>query len=158
MSSNVPADGLTKIVSRICGHHGKDPAALIEILHDLQEEYGFIPEGAEAEIARELNLSRAGVHGVISFYHDFRRQPAGRVVIKFCRAEACQSMGALKLFAAACERYAGRSGETSAAGVTIEPVYCLGNCALSPAALVNGKLHGRLNAARLNALVREARS
>ena len=140
-------------VRAICARHGDDPSALIEILHDLQEAAGFVPDAALPEIADALNISRAEVHGVVSFYHDFRRAPAGAVVVKICRAEACQSMGALALIEAITARRGVALGGTSAEGVTIEPVYCLGNCALSPAAMVNGRLHGRLDADRLDALV-----
>lgn len=142
----------------ICARHGNDPAALLEILHDIQDEAGFVAEAALPAIAKALNLSRAEVQGVVSFYHDYRRAPAGPVVIKLCRAEACQSMGALALIEAVCARRGIDLGATSEDGVTIEPVYCLGNCALAPAAMVNGKLVGRVDADRLDTAVREARS
>ncbi len=145
-------------VSAIARAHGNDPARLIEILHDLQEAAGCVPDAALPEIAEALNISRAEVHGVVSFYHDFRRAPAGRVVVKVCRAEACQSVGALALIEAFLARRGTALGETSADGVTVEAVYCLGNCALGPAATVNGRLHARLDADRLDALTREALS
>jgi len=141
-----------------CARHGNDPAALLEILHDIQDETGFVAEAALPAIASALNLSRAEVQGVVSFYHDYRRAPAGPVVVKVCRAEACQSMGALALIEQACARRGIALGATSEDGVTIEPVYCLGNCALAPAALVNGKLVGRVDADRLDTAIREARS
>lgn len=146
------------LAERICARYGDDPAALIEILHDIQEEAGHIAEPLLPVIARRLNIARAEVHGVMSFYHDFRAEPAGRVVVKLCRAEACQSMGAAALIAAFCDRERVALGGTSAAGVTVEPVYCLGNCALAPAALVNGRLLGRCTAERLAAAVAEART
>ncbi len=139
----------------VCADHGNDPAALIEILHELQDRQGMIAEAALPAIAKALNLSRAEVHGVVSFYHDFRQEPAGRVVLKICRAEACQSMGALELIDRVCARHNVALGETSPSGLTVEPVYCLGNCALSPAAMVNGRLHGRLNAQKLDAILSE---
>jgi formate dehydrogenase subunit gamma len=145
-------------VAAVCARHGNDPAALIEILHDLQEEAGFIDEAALPAIARALNLSRAEVHGVVSFYHDFRREPAGPIVVKLCRAEACQSVGALALIDAVCARRGIHPGGTSEDGVTVEAVYCLGNCALAPAAMVNGKLVGRADVDRVDTAVREARS
>lgn len=145
-------------VAAVCARHGNDPAALIEILHDLQEEAGFIDEAALPTIARALNLSRAEVHGVVSFYHDFRREPAGPIVVKLCRAEACQSVGALALIDAVCARRGIHLGGTSEDGVTVEAVYCLGNCALAPAAMVNGKLVGRADVDRVDTAVREARS
>jgi len=131
---------------------------LLPILHGLQERFGYVDTRAVPMIAHALNLSRADVHGVVSFYHDFRGQPAGRHVIKLCRAEACQSMGADRL-AAELERALGiRFGATTPDGrVTLEAVYCLGNCALSPAAMVDGKLHGRIDAPSALALVRGAR-
>ncbi|MCC7427803.1 MAG: formate dehydrogenase subunit gamma [Alphaproteobacteria bacterium] len=129
--------------------------ALLPILHAVQERTGHVDARAVPIIAEVLNLSRAEVHGVVSFYHDFRPAPPGRHVVRLCRAEACQAVGADAL-AAAAERALGvRTGETSADGaVTLEAVYCLGNCALGPAALVDGELHGRLSAARLAELVR----
>lgn len=141
----------------ICARHGNRTDALIEILHDVQEEAGFVPKAALPVIADALNLSRADVHGVMSFYHDFRTEHPGKVVVKVCRAEACQSMGAFDLI----ERFLAKSrlkmGETSAE-VTVEATYCLGNCALAPAAMINGKLHGRLTAERLEQRVAEALS
>jgi formate dehydrogenase subunit gamma len=142
---------------RACARWGDDPAALIEILHDLQAEVGFVPQDALPGIAKRLNLSRAEVHGVVSFYHDFRDRPAGPVVVKVCRAEACQSMGALALIERICARHRVELGGTAVTGVTIEPVYCLGNCACAPAAMVDGRLHGRLDADRLARLIDEAR-
>ncbi len=113
--------------------YGNKPDALLEILHDLQEELGFVPEAALPALAKALNLSRAEVHGVVTFYHDFRREPAGRHVIKVCRAEACQSMKGNEL-ARMIERYLNvKIGQTTADGaITVEAVYCLGNCALAP--------------------------
>lgn len=142
----------------ICARYGNDPAALLEILHDIQDAAGFVAEADLPVIAGALNLSRAEVQGVVSFYHDYRRAPAGPVVVKLCRAEACQSMGALALIEAVCSARGIALGGTSEDGVTIGPVYCLGNCALAPAAMVNGKLVGRADTARLDTAVREARS
>ena len=139
--------------------HGNKPDALLEILHDLQDEVGYVPEAALPALAKALNLSRAEVHGVVTFYHDYRREPAGRHVIKICRAEACQSMGGNHL-AAMIERYLQiRLGQTTADGaVTIEPVYCLGNCALAPALMVDGKLVGRVDEAKAEKIIAECRS
>lgn len=142
----------------ICHEHGNDPAELIEILHDLQEARGFIAESALPPIARALNLGRAEVHGVVSFYHEFRRAPAGRVVLKICRAESCQSMGANALIERVCARYNVEMGETSPAGLTVEPVYCLGLCSHSPAAMVGERFHGRLDVAKLDGILLEALS
>ncbi|WP_420565885.1 NAD(P)H-dependent oxidoreductase subunit E [Thalassobaculum sp.] len=150
--------GAVAEATAICARHDNDPAALLEILHDLQEATGFVPEATLPAIASALNLSRAEVYGVVSFYHDYRRAPAGPVFVKLCRAEACQSMGALALIEAVCAARGITLGGTSDDGVTIEPVYCLGNCALAPAAMVNGRLVGRVDTARLDTAVREARS
>jgi formate dehydrogenase subunit gamma len=128
----------------ICDRHGNAPGALIEILHDVQVALGFVPDNVLPEIARALNLSRAEVYGVRTFYHDFRTQPAGRHVLKLCRAEACQAMGADSLAASITKSLGIELGGTCEnGGVTVEAVYCLGNCALAPAAMVDGKLMGR---------------
>lgn len=127
---------------------------LLPILHAVNNQLGFVDERALPIIADVLNLTRAEVQGVVSFYHDFRRSPAGRHVVKVCRAEACQSMGAERLITELETAFGIKLGETSKDGrVTLEPVYCLGNCALSPAALIDGKLYGRLDAARAQAQV-----
>ncbi len=134
----------------------KDVAGpLLPILHALNEQFGYVDERAIPVVAEVLNLSRAEVHGVISFYHDFRHEPAGRHVIRVCRAEACQAMGS-EAVVAALEKALGIScGGTTADGrVTVEAVYCLGNCALSPAAFIDGKLYGRVDATRALGLVR----
>lgn len=124
------------------------------ILHAINDQFGFVDERALPILADVLNLTRAEVQGVVSFYHDFRRAPAGRHVVKICRAEACQAMGAERLIGELEISFGVKLGETSADGrVTLEAVYCLGNCALSPAALIDGKLHGRLDAARAQAQV-----
>ena len=139
--------------------YGNRPDALLEILHDLQEELGFIPEAALPALAKSLNLSRAEVHGVVTFYHDYRREPAGRHVIKVCRAEACQSMRGDEL-AAMIERYLQvKLGQTTADGaITVEAAYCLGNCALSPAVMVDDRLVGRVDAKKMEKIVAECRS
>jgi formate dehydrogenase subunit gamma len=128
--------------------------ALLPILHALGDRFGYVDERAIPIVADVLNLSRADVHGVVSFYHDFRREPAGRHVVKVCRAEACQSMGSDRLVEQLEKAFGIACGQTTPDGrVTLEAVYCLGNCALSPAALVDGKLYGRLDAERTAALV-----
>lgn len=147
---------VTDEVAAICARYGNDPAALIEILHDVQAMRGFVAESDLAPIAEALNLSRAEVWGTVSFYHDFRRERAGKVVVKICRAESCQALGALALIDNVCATHGVALGGTSADAVTIEPVYCLGDCALSPAALVNDRLVGRLDEARLQAAIEEA--
>ena len=132
---------------------------LLPILHDLQDTFGFIPQAAVPLVAEALNLSRAEVHGVVTFYHDFRQEPAGRHVVKLCRAEACQAAGGDALVACAEARLGVAMGKTSADGqVTLEPVYCLGLCATAPSAMVNGRVVGRLDAQRLDAALAETRS
>lgn len=128
----------------ICGRHGNSPGALIEILHDVQSALGFVPDAVLPGIAHALNLSRAEVYGVRTFYHDFRTEPPGRHVLKLCRAEACQAMGADRLAASVAKSLGIEIGGTTGNGaVTLEAVYCLGNCALAPAAMLDGKLMGR---------------
>jgi formate dehydrogenase subunit gamma len=137
----------------IAAHVHLDGAAL-PILHALQEAFGFVPPGAIPMVAEALNVSRADMHGVVSFYHDFRAAPPGRHVLKLCRAEACQAMGGAALAARVQAKLGVGWGETSADGaVTVEPVYCLGLCACAPAALWDGQPVGRLDEARLDALL-----
>ncbi|MCB1495135.1 MAG: formate dehydrogenase subunit gamma [Bauldia sp.] len=128
--------------------------ALMPILRALQEEYGYIDDAAVPVVADVLNLTRAEVHGVVTFYHDFRRSPAGRHVVRLCRAEACQATGGETLAARAEAALGIASGETTADGrVTLEAVYCLGLCAVAPSAMVDGRLVGRLDDAALDALI-----
>lgn len=135
-----------------------EPGALLPILHALQREFGYIDRAAVPMVAHALNLSRAEVHGVVSFYHDFRETPAGRHVLKLCRAEACQSMGADALAAGARERLQVDWHETTPDGrVTLEPVFCLGLCACAPAAMLDDRVFGALDAARLSSLIDQAR-
>jgi len=131
---------------------------LLPILHAINDRFGHVNNEAIVIIADVLNLSRADVQGVVSFYHDFRREPHGRHVIKVCRAEACQSMGS-EVISERLERALGiKFGETTPdRRVTLEPVYCLGNCALSPSALIDGKLFGRMDEHKILALVSEER-
>ncbi len=133
---------------------GHLPGGLLQVLHGIVDRLGFVPPEAIGRVAKALNLSRAEVHGVVSFYHDFREQPPGRHVLKLCRAEACQAMGCEAL-AARLERRLGCSfgATTSDGAVTLEAVYCLGNCAASPALLVDGELRGRVSEAQLDRLV-----
>lgn len=141
-------------VAELCSRHGNAPGALIEILHDVQEQLGFVPDAVLPTIADALNLSRAEVYGVRTFYHDFRTEPAGTHVLKLCKAEACQAMGADRLAASVAKSLGIDMGGTSKNGaVTIEAVYCLGNCALAPAAMLDGKLMGRVSEAKLAAVL-----
>lgn len=132
------------------------PGALLPILHALNDTFGYVDDTAVPVIAKELNLSRAEVHGVISFYHDFRRHPPGRHVVRVCRAEACQSMGCNALVAHVKQKLGADFHETSANGrFTLEPVYCFGNCACAPAVMIDGELHGRVTPERFDELVSE---
>jgi formate dehydrogenase subunit gamma len=136
---------IAKIIDAIVTRVGDQPDALMPLLHAVQERLGYIPAEAVPEIARALNLSRAEIHGVISFYHDFRTAPPGRSIIRVCRAESCQAMGAVELAAHIQKRLGIEFGQTSAHGeYTLEPVYCLGNCACSPAIVVGTDIHGRV--------------
>ena len=139
--------------------HTEREGPLLPILHDLQAAFGYIPEPAVPMVADALNLTRAEVHGVVTFYHDFRREPPGRHVLKLCRAEACQAAGGDALAAHAQARLATKIGSTSADGrVTVEPVYCLGLCACAPAGMLDGRVVGRLDEQGLYALLTEAQS
>jgi formate dehydrogenase subunit gamma len=134
------------------------PGALLPVLHALQEEFGYIDAAAVPLIADALNISQAEVHGVISFYHDFRHAPPGRHVLKMCRAEACQSMGCDKLIRHVEDRLGAKLGEsTPDRSFTLEPVYCLGNCALSPAMMLDGKPYGRVSPEVADFLIDDAR-
>ncbi|SDC48938.1 formate dehydrogenase gamma subunit [Cupriavidus sp. YR651] len=146
-----PADG--DAIARIVAARRDMPGALLPILHDIQDSQGFIPAEAVPVIAKALNLSRAEVHGVITFYHHFRDQPAGRHVVQVCRAEACQSVGADALAAHASKALGCDFHETTADGqFTLEPVYCLGQCACGPAVMIGDRLHARVDARRFDAL------
>jgi formate dehydrogenase subunit gamma len=130
---------------------------LLPILHALQQEFGYIDEAAEPLIAEALNITRAEVHGVMTFYHDFRRQPAGRHVLKLCRAEACQAAGGETLAARAESRLGIAFGSTTADGrITLEPVFCLGLCSVSPSAMIDGRIVARLDEKKLDTLLAEA--
>jgi len=137
-------------VKAICAAHAGLEGPLLPILHAVQAAFGYVPAAAIPVVAHELNLSRAEVYGVVSFYHDFRERPAGRCVVKICRAEACQAMGGAALAEEVLKHFAIDWRETSADGrVTIEPVYCLGLCSVAPAALVDGVPHGRAETLQL---------
>ncbi|MGX4772787.1 formate dehydrogenase subunit gamma [Bradyrhizobium guangdongense] len=143
--------------AEIIGEHAGQEGATLVILHALQEAFGYVPEAAIPMVAQALNLSRAEVHGVFTFYHDFRHKPAGRHVLKLCRAEACQAAGGDALAARAEAKLGVSLGNTTAdERVTLEPIYCLGLCATAPSAMLDGRLIGRLDEKRIDALVAEA--
>lgn len=137
-------------VTRALARIGDTPGPLLPLLHALQEELGYVPAEAVPVIAHALNLSRAEVHGVISFYHDFRSAPAGRHIVKLCRAEACQARGGVAIEQAMADRLSCRMNSTRADGqVSLEAVYCLGLCATGPNALVDGMPLSRIDAAKV---------
>ncbi len=132
-------------IRQICAGYDNRPDALIEILHDVQDEAGFLAKEALVEIADALNISRADIHGVVTFYHDFRLVPLDGPDIRICRAEACQAVGAECL-----ATHAAKTCDTK-----ITAAYCLGNCALGPAVMMDGKLYGRVDAERFNQLLKQ---
>ncbi len=141
-------------VSAVLEEHKARPGALLPILHGIQASLGYVPAESVQVIAGALNLSRAEVHGVVSFYHDFREAPAGRTIVRICRAESCQAAGAALLLTRIKERLGLELHQTTADGaVTLEPVYCLGNCALSPAITVGSEIHGMVTPDKLDALL-----
>jgi formate dehydrogenase subunit gamma len=158
VDSLFPPDALATVRGALERHAG-EPGSLLPILHDVQDRLGHIPADAVPAIAKGLNLSRAEVHGVIKYYHHFRSEPAGRTVVQVCRAESCQAVGADALMAHA-ERVLGcASHQTSVDGAyTLEPVYCLGMCALSPAIMVGDKLHARVTPEKFDRIVAPLRA
>ena len=149
------AERASKIIARY--RHLK--GAGLPILHALQETFGCVPDEAVPLVAEALNLSRAEIHGTVTFYHDFRKEPAGRRVLKLCRAESCQAAGGDALAARAEEKLGVAMGETTLdRRVTLEPVYCLGLCHSSPAAMLDKHVFGMLDEAKLDQLVKEAQA
>jgi formate dehydrogenase subunit gamma len=153
------AGQLAESISAILERHGGREGPLLPILNDVQDEFGHVPPAAIPVIAKGLNLSRAEVHGVVSFYHDYRETPAGRHVLKVCRAEACQAMGGEELAERLESELRVKFGETAADGsVTLEKVFCLGLCACAPAAMLDGKVVGRLDASKVEAIATAVRA
>ena len=148
---------LQRCVGNALARFAHEPGPLLEILHAVQDELGSVPPEAVPLIADGLNLSRAEVHGVISFYHHFRERSPGRHVVQLCRAEACQSMNSRALEEFVRGRLRVDFGETTADGrVTLEAVYCLGNCACAPSMMVDGQLHGRVTPENFGELAKES--
>lgn len=144
-------------VRRIVGDLKGRPGPLIEVLHAIQAQLGYVPAAAVPLIASELNLSRAEVHGVVSFYHFFRSAPPGAHTVSVCRAESCQAVGGEALAEHARQRLGVDFHETTPDGrFSLEPVYCLGNCACSPAVMIDGRLHGRVTPERFDVLLADA--
>ena len=143
----------SRILAAVERHRHRD-GPLIEVLHDVQAEFGCIPPGSVPVIARALNLSRAEVHGVVTFYHHFRTRAPGRHVLQICRAESCQAAGGRAIESHAQKRLGVGFGETTPDGrLTLEAVYCLGLCACSPAAMLDEEVHGRVTTERLDTLI-----
>jgi formate dehydrogenase subunit gamma len=141
---------LSGLVRSVVGAHPGEPGSLLEVLGELQERSGFLPAEVASLVAGELNLSRADVHGVVTFYSDFRSEPAGTTTMKLCRVEACRSVVAEKLVADAEQVFGVKVGQITPDGsVTLGQVFCLGNCALGPAAQINGRMYRRVDRARL---------
>lgn len=148
-----PARGVAEQVRAVVGGLRAERGPLLPVLHAVQAEFGFVPAEAVPVIAEELNLSRADVHGVVTFYRDFRTEPPGRTVVRICRAEACQAVGAEALVAGAVDRLGTPLGSTTADGaLTLDEVFCLGNCALGPSVQVGDAVYGRVDVERLVAL------
>jgi formate dehydrogenase subunit gamma len=144
------------VVRRIVADHKARPGPLLEVLHAIQSALGFVPATAVPAVAEGLNLSRAEVHGVLTFYHYFRHSRPGRHTVSLCRAESCQAMGADALAAHARRRLGIDFHQTTPNGqFSLEPIYCLGNCACSPAAMIDGQLYGRVTPEAFDALIAE---
>ncbi len=150
----VVTDTPTGPVAQAIAAHKHRQGPLLPILHDVQNALGHIPSDAVGEIASALNLSRAEVHGVVTFYHSFTSEQQGEHIVEVCRAESCQAMGGRDIEAAFKQQLGLDWGETSSdKKVTLEPVYCLGNCACSPSVRIGHKVYGRVDAARVAELI-----
>lgn len=145
----------TQVITELSGLEGP----LLPILHEIQDEFGYVPTEALPVIAQALNISNAEVHGVVSFYHDYRKEPAGRHVLKVCQAEACQSMGSDAVAAKLKQALGIGFHETSKDGsVTLQPVYCLGLCACAPSAMLDGEVIGRIDEDAIDEIVAAVRA
>lgn len=149
----------TAVIRRVIDEHKDRPGALLPILHGIQDALGYVPPEAVAQIAPALNQSIAEIHGVVSFYHYFRATPPGRHTIHLCRAESCQAMGANQLVDHVKARLGINFHETTPDGAfTLEPVYCLGHCACSPAMMIDDEVYGRVTPARFEDVVRQLKA
>ncbi len=146
-------------IDALIAQYQQMPGALLPLLHAIQDDIGYVPESSYAAIAKALSLSVAEVHGVVTFYHHFRTHKAGKHILQICRAESCQAMGseALEAHAKKCLNIDYHQ-TTSDESITLEPVYCLGNCALSPTVVMDDEIHGRVTSADLDALIAEAKA
>ena len=146
------------IATEIINNFGAAPEMLVQILVAFIERYSWISEEAIRQIANELNLSRADVHGVVSYYHDFRTEAPGKHVVKICQAESCQAMGSRELTSHAEKKIGAKLSQTTDDGeVTLEPVYCLGNCACSPAIMIDEQVYGRVDANKFDSILEKHR-
>lgn len=154
-STSPPAADTMAVVDAVLAERGALEGALLPVLHGVQDALGFVPPEAVPVIARALNLSRAEVHGVVTYYHHFRQTPPARRVVQVCRAESCQAMGAEALLAHARARLGCSEAQpASADGANgVEPVYCLGLCAMSPAVMVGDRVHARMTPEKLDAVL-----
>jgi formate dehydrogenase subunit gamma len=155
LANTLSASELDKIESHILAHQ-QVPGGLMPLLHAIQDDIGYVPEEVYPQISKALALSVAEVHGFVTFYHHFRTHPIGKHVLQICRAESCQAMGSEKLEADIKEKFGVDYHETTADGeVTLLPVYCLGNCACSPAVMMDEEVYGRVNIQQITELVGE---
>ncbi|HEY8118692.1 MAG TPA: formate dehydrogenase subunit gamma [Methylophilaceae bacterium] len=146
-------------IEKLIEAHKPIPGGLLPLLHAIQDEIGYIPEESYEGISKTLNLSVAEIHGVVSFYHHFRTKAPGKHILHICRAESCQAMGSAELEGYAKSTLHVDYHQTTADGaITLEPIYCLGNCALSPAVMLDEKLYGRVNKAKLDYLITASRA
>lgn len=157
-TETLDAEVLDKVQALIAQY--KDmPGALLPLLHSIQDGIGYVPEACYLPISKALALSVAEVHGVVTFYHHFRSHPAGRHILQICRAESCQAMGSEKLEANIKSSLGIDYHQTTADGaITLEPVYCLGNCACSPALMMDDEVYGRMNSQKVAELISDARA
>ena len=159
LDSNTPLEDADVLISRLITEHQHRPGALMPLLHAIQDHLGYVPESAYPQISKALALSVAEVHGVVTFYHHFRTHKPGRNLMQICRAESCQAMGSEALEAHAKKCMNIDYHQTTADGaITLEAVYCLGNCALSPSVMMNNEIYGRVSQSDLDALIAEAKA
>lgn len=158
MTNTISTDTHAKIHGLIVQHIGL-PGALLPLLHAIQDEIGYVPEESYLSISKALALSVAEVHGVVTFYHHFRSHPAGKHILQICRAESCQAMGSEKLEASIKAKLGIDYHQTTSDGaITLEPIYCLGNCACSPSVMMDDEVYGRVDSQKMAELISEARA
>ena len=158
MTNTISTDTHAKIQGLIAQHKGL-PGALLPLLHAIQDEIGYVPEESYLSISKALALSVAEVHGVVTFYHHFRSHPVGKHILQICRAESCQAMGSEKLEASIKVKLGIDYHQTTLDGaITLEPIYCLGNCACSPSVMMDDEVYGRMDNQKMAELISEARA